>query len=264
MEFLSEDPTYLAGGLGLLAATFFIALRVTQQGKYLLFGLAALAAMATVLVVEQLWVTDNERIEEVVYGLGRAVAASDTQGVLDRVTPDVQFVVGGSSLFPGETTRSMIEARVAAAHFDFLRITQLRTNAGGQSRRGTAEFKVAASGSFQGSYNTLNFGSANSTWSLGLRETSPGVWKINRITPVSVPGGQNVIPTAGFRVSAERPTAPSTTSERLSRSYQATAAASLPLFNTPSTTPGSRPPGEPSPRPAAPPASPSPEAAPVP
>ena len=38
MEFLSEDPTYLAGGLGLLARPFLVALRVTQQGKYLVWA----------------------------------------------------------------------------------------------------------------------------------------------------------------------------------------------------------------------------------
>ena len=36
MEFLSEDPTYLAGGLGLIAVGLLIALRVSQQGKYLI------------------------------------------------------------------------------------------------------------------------------------------------------------------------------------------------------------------------------------
>jgi hypothetical protein len=40
----------------------------------------------------------------------------------------------------------------------------------------------------------LNFGSVNSSWSLGFRETSPGVWKVNRITPVSVPGLPGLAP----------------------------------------------------------------------
>jgi len=197
MEFLSEDPRYLAGGLGLLAASFFIALRVTQQGKYLVWSLLSLGLMALVLVVEWLWVTDSERIEQAVYDLGRAVAASDAPGVLDRLTPDVQLVVGGSvapGFTPGEGTREMIRERVAGSKFDVLRITSLRANAGGQSRRGTAEFRVIASGSSEGPFNTLNFGSVNSSWSLGFRETSPGVWKVNRITPVSVPGLPGLAP----------------------------------------------------------------------
>ena len=35
MTYLLEDPTYLAGGLLLLAGAFLVALKVTQQGKYL-------------------------------------------------------------------------------------------------------------------------------------------------------------------------------------------------------------------------------------
>jgi hypothetical protein len=196
MEFLSEDPTYLAGGLGLLAGSFLIALRLTQQGKYLVWGISSLALMALVLVIEQLWVTDNERIEQVVYELGRAVASSDIPRVLDELAPDVQYVQGGNVLMSGSVLRSYVESTVGAAKFDILRISHLRANAGGQSRRGTAEFRVIASGTFQRSFQ-MNFGTTNSTWSLGLRETSPGVWKINRITPVSIPGGQSVIPTAG-------------------------------------------------------------------
>ena len=42
MTYLSEDPTYLVGGLVLLAGAFFIALYVSQQGKYLISGAVAL------------------------------------------------------------------------------------------------------------------------------------------------------------------------------------------------------------------------------
>ena len=75
MEILSDDPTYLAGGLGLLAGVFLIALRLTQQGKYLVWAAVSLALALVVVGVERVWVTDNERIEETVYGLGRAVAS---------------------------------------------------------------------------------------------------------------------------------------------------------------------------------------------
>src|ERR1700747_282407 len=101
MTFLSEDPTYLAGGLGVFAGGFLIALRVTQQGKYLIWGLASLGLAMTVLLVERFWITDNERIERVVYDLRRAVMASDAEAVLTHLTPDVQYVQHGTSL-PGE------------------------------------------------------------------------------------------------------------------------------------------------------------------
>ena len=32
------------------------------------------------------------------------------------------------------------------------------------------------------------------TWSLGFQETEPGVWKVNRITPVSIPRGVLAMP----------------------------------------------------------------------
>lgn len=217
MEFLSEDPTYLAGGLGLLAGAFLIALRLTQQGKFLVWAGVAFALALLVLGIERVWVTDNERIEQTVYDLGRAVAASDVPGALGLMTPDVQFVARGDPQ-TSETTRGMIELYVSNARFDFLRINQLRANAGGQSRRGTAEFRVVASGSFEGPYNTLNFGTTNSAWSLGLRETSPGVWKVNRITPVSVPGGGlpslNFLPRSGRRDMNLPPSAPPSRSFR--------------------------------------------------
>jgi hypothetical protein len=195
MEFLSEDPTYLGGTLGLLAGAFLIALKMTQQGKYLTWAGVSLGLALLVVAVEQVWVTDNERIEEVVYKLSRAVEASDVPAVLGQLTPDVQYVTGGTTV-PGDATRALVERSVSNATFDFLRIAHLRASAGGQSRRGTAEFKVITSGSYQSSYNQLNFGSHNSTWSLGLRETTPGVWKVSRITPVDVPGGQAVLSVA--------------------------------------------------------------------
>ena len=43
MEFLSEDPTYLAGGLTILAGIFLVALKLTQQGKFLVWAGLSLA-----------------------------------------------------------------------------------------------------------------------------------------------------------------------------------------------------------------------------
>jgi hypothetical protein len=195
MGWLSEDPSVLAGGLGVIGVGLLIALRLTQQGKYLLWALVALGLAGLVVAVEALWVTDNERVEAVVYDLGRAVARSDSAAVLEHLAPDVEYVSGETPL-PGPATRAMIERTLSTAKFDFLRVSHLRAEVGAQSRRGKAEFQVIAGGSFQGSYNTLNFGTTNSSWSLGFRETGPGVWKVNRISPVRLPsGGEAVIST---------------------------------------------------------------------
>jgi hypothetical protein len=193
MTYLSEDPRLLAGGLLLLAGAFVVALRVTQQGKYLIRALVAAGLALAVVVIEWLWVTDNERIEQVVYDLRRAVLNSDAEGVLAHMAPNVQFLQGETAL-GGEATRALIRANLSHTHFDFIRIGNLETTAGRQSRRGTASFQVLAKGTLDTSLATMTIGTANSVWSLGFQETDPGVWKVNRITPVQIPNGALAMP----------------------------------------------------------------------
>jgi hypothetical protein len=189
MEFLFEDPTYLAGGLGILGVAFLIAVRVTQQGRYLIGALAALGLAGAVLVIEHFWVTDAERIEGVVYDLRDAVAASDAERVLTHLTPDVEFVQQGHTTFSGEATRTYIRTLLSNTKFDFVRLTHLKAEASRLSRLGSAEFRVIAGGSTEAPSVTYNFGTTNSDWSLGFEEVSPGVWKVNRITPTRPPSG---------------------------------------------------------------------------
>ncbi len=194
MVYLSEDPTLLAGSLLVLAGGFVVALRVTQQGKYLVRALVAAGLAAAVVVVEWLWVTDNERIEQVVYGLRDAVAHSDVEGVLSYMAPDVQYIRGETSL-DDEATRGFIRANLERARFDIVRISGLETSAAEQARRGTATFHVFSKGTMDTSMGTVSIGStADSLWSLGLRETQPGVWKVNRITPMQLPRGALEMP----------------------------------------------------------------------
>ena len=54
MTYLSEDPTYLAGGLLLLAGAFVVGLKATQQGKYILGAAIALALAIVIVVVERI------------------------------------------------------------------------------------------------------------------------------------------------------------------------------------------------------------------
>lgn len=204
MTMLSEDPTYLAGGLGMLAVVFLVALRVTQQGKFLIWAMVAGGIALLVLGIEWIWVTDNERIEAVVYDLRKAVEASDANGVIKHLTPDIQYEPSRAGRYlQGPTIRGplavgMIQTTLSVTHFDFVRITGLVTHAGAQTRRGTADFQVIASGSTQAGGFTQNFGTTGSTWSLGLRETKPNVWQVERISPVRLPdGAQHVFPSDG-------------------------------------------------------------------
>ena len=188
MEFLSEDPTSLVSGLGVVAVASLIALRVTQRGKFLLAAAVSLALALVVVVIERAWVTQGERIALVVEDLRRAVEASDVEGVTRHLTPDVQYVQGDHTV--GSTiTRTLIRSRLENAGFEFVRVSGLTTAAFPQSRRGTAEFRVMAKGSLRTQLGSATIGSAGSEWSLGFQETSPDVWKVNRITPIRVPGG---------------------------------------------------------------------------
>jgi hypothetical protein len=194
MTYLSEDPTFLAVGLLLVAGAFLVALNVSQQGKYLIWAGVALGLAVTVVVIEWLWVTDNERIEQVVYDLRRGVLNSDVQGVLSHLAPNVQYLQGDVARSEDDT-RALVEANLSRARFDFVRISDLQISAGQQSRRGKAEFRVFTRGSLTGS--APEGGAAVSTWSLGFEETAPGTWKVNRISPLSVPIGLLAIPTTG-------------------------------------------------------------------
>ena len=193
MTYLSEDPTFLAGGLLLLAGAFLLALKVTQHGKYAIRAGVALVLAVAVVLIEWVWVTDNERIEHVVYDLGRAVQSSDADRVLAHLMPTVQYLQGETVLTTG-TTRELIRSNLSNAQFNFVRISDLQTSAGQQSRRGVAEFRVISSGSLHTSQGMINTPTNVTAWSLGFQEAEPSVWKVSRITPVSMPQGVLAMP----------------------------------------------------------------------
>ena len=128
-----------------------------------------------------------------VYDLRRAVLNSDAEGVLIHMAPNVQYLQGDTALSE-DATRALIRANLSHAQFDFVRISDLQTSAGQQSRRGKAEFRVFTRGRLTSSASA-DSGTAVTTWSLGFQETEPGVWKVNRISPVSIPQGILALPT---------------------------------------------------------------------
>jgi hypothetical protein len=193
MAYLSEGGTVAAGGFLLLAGAFLVALKVTQQSKHLVRAGAALGLAVVVVIVDWLWVTDTERIEQVVYDLRRAVLNSDVEGVLVHLAPNVQYVQGGAVL-SAEATRSLIRNNLSDSHFDLIRISELQVSVAQQARRGKAEFHVLAKGVLNTTLGTAGGGTSRSSWSLGFQETEPGVWKVNRITPLSIPGEALILP----------------------------------------------------------------------
>lgn len=170
MTYLSEDPTLLVTILLLVAGVFLVALNVSQQGKYLIWSSIAFVLAVLVLVTEWVWVTDNERIEHVVYELRQAVLNSDAQGVLSHLAPNVQYLQGDIALSE-DATRALVEANLSRARLEFVRISDLQISAGQQSRRGKAEFRAFTRGTLNSGFEG---GTAISAWSLGFEETAPG------------------------------------------------------------------------------------------
>jgi len=192
MTYLSEDPTYVIGGLLLLAGAFVIMLKITQQGKYLLNAGIALTLALAIFLIEWIWVTDIERIEKVVHDVRTAVLKSDPEGVLAHLTEDVRYAGPEMSLSPGDTL-TLIRNNVSNIHLEFARISELKTSVGQQTRRGTAEFRIFTRGSLKSTSILPEARTAVTAWSLGLQETEPGIWKIYRISEVSLVNGSRAI-----------------------------------------------------------------------
>jgi hypothetical protein len=210
MEILSDDPTYLVGALGILAAVFLVLMRVTQQGKFLLWAVVAGALALLVLGIDWIWVTDNERIAAVVEDVRRAVKASDADGVIRHLTPDARVSMSSESQFSrlnlltGDVGRAFIREALANSRFEIVRLSHLRINAGSRTQRGTAEFRVFVNASYRGMHGTHV-----SDWSFGLRKTGPNVWQIERITPMRFPNMRELLVNPGESAEDERPSSKS-------------------------------------------------------
>ena len=186
MYYLAEDPSYVLAALGLVAVGLLVALRVTQQGKFLIWAAIVAAVALGIFGVERYWVTDAERIEAVVYDLADATEASDVDRIKSHLDERVTFGVSGQTT-DGSFLLRMVFPLLRQTHFDFVRIGRLTTGAGDQSRRGSAEFAVTATGIFDQGGTQHPLGSVGTEWSLGFREVSPGVWKVNRVTAIKLP-----------------------------------------------------------------------------
>ncbi len=201
--YVAENPWYLVAMFGAIAAGFLLAARVTQDGRHLARAFVALGVVAALIVVDQLWVTEAERVEGVVRTLGRAVARSDADAALALMDEHVTFSLR-SNTFGEELVLSSVAELLHQVKFDFVRISRLVATAGAQTHRGQAEFKVTAAGAIeQGSMRAF---AGYSEWSLGFRKVASGEWKINRITAVELPQ-YTMLPTIKVKI-PETPTQP--------------------------------------------------------
>lgn len=140
MSWLFEDPTTLivAGVLieGLLAVVFVN----TRQLKVAAFMAGVLALVLVGLAVEQLVVTDYERIEAALDGTARSLRANDVAGVLARIDPQA---AGMRQTVEATLSRARVkDAKVKDLTVRFHRLTSPPT--------AEAEFIGNVKGSFQG------------------------------------------------------------------------------------------------------------------
>jgi hypothetical protein len=182
---IAENPWFLAGAFGLIAVVLLIAMKVTQDGQYLIKALIAFGCAGAILIIEQLIVTENERVEWTVRELSAALLKSDNAKVMDLMDEHVLFSMRSNTL-GDELDLSVLNEKLADLSFDWIHLSRLNTNAGQQTGRGSAEFQVNAGGSLRMNGISHNF-TGNSAWSLGFRRLSNGRWKINRITNLALP-----------------------------------------------------------------------------
>jgi hypothetical protein len=183
--YVAENPWFLVGGLALIGGIFLVALRITQDGKNLTRALIALGLAGLVLIVEQFWVTDAERIEWVVKELADAVANSDGDRVLSLMDDHVTFSMRSNTVGE-ELDLDFVRQVLGDIDFDWVHVSRLTTSAGEQTHRGSADFRVNASGTYRMTLGTKPF-LGPSDWSFGFRRTPTGQWKITRIAVVTLP-----------------------------------------------------------------------------
>lgn len=187
MHYLTEDPWYLLIGLGMAALVCLVALKVTQQGKFLIWAGALGAVGVLVFAFEWFYVTDAERVEAVVYDLAKAIEASDVDRIKTHLDDQVTIGMRGRTM-DGSLTLRLVLPMLRQSRFDFVRVSHLTTSAGSQTKRGSAEFKVTATGTFQEGGSEIPLASPATEWSLGFSERTPGVWKVTRVTALKLPG----------------------------------------------------------------------------
>ncbi len=199
MTWLSENPWPLVGTFGVLIFIFLVAARFTQQGKFLVWAGVCAGLALLFWGIEQIWVTDRERIEAVVYDLADAVKESDYDRIVAHLDDDEFGVPGGA------VGRAFIRGAIERYEFEFVRISNLEVEAGRLTRRGTADFTAHASYRSSGALGGPNYGATPPSglgWSLGFRETEPDVWKVTRIDLTRGPRGlstQDIIRFSGGR-----------------------------------------------------------------
>ena len=206
VSLITENPWPLIFICLAVAAVALIALKFTGRGMFLMWALGAAGLAGLLWLADWYWVTDVERVEQVVQDLAAAVAASKPDRVVALLDPQVSLTQAGSGVgkggevAQGAVAMGIIRAAVTSARFDYVRVRHMTTTAGVQSGQGKCDFQVDAMGTATGGEGLAGFmtGPEGSDWSLGFVRGPDGTWKVSRITAIRLPGGAN-LNMPGFR-----------------------------------------------------------------
>lgn len=184
MTWLSENPWPLAGGCVVLTAVFLVMLKLTTQGRFLVFAGVALAMAGVVLLVEHFWTTDRERIAGVLYDMADAVEQSE----FDRLEAHLssEFRTPG-----GMITMAMMRGTLEHLDFEFIRLSKVTIEAGRLTGRGKADFLAQAAWEEPASIGRPDLNATPPPgvgFSVGFRREPDGEWTVTRIDVISAPG----------------------------------------------------------------------------
>jgi hypothetical protein len=165
----AEDPWPVVCTLAVVAVGLAVAAVGTGRG-HLLVWIAVLGVLAaSVLITEQVWVTDAERIDGVVDSLARAVQREDVEGIVRHLAP--QFRYGGYD-------RHSVAAFAAGVFHEFdvhrVSISQRQTRVARLSRRGTAQFMAVTRAEQSGQTLQPHI----SRWVLTFTQDAAGQWQV--------------------------------------------------------------------------------------
>ncbi len=185
MTWIAENPWPLAGSCFVLAFGFLIAVRLTQQGKYLMRSGIAAALGATILLIEFVWDTDVERIERVIREVARAVQAGDAETISSYLVP-APYQIDGN--IPNARAAMMSVGNVF--EFKTIKIRSPQITAGRLTGRGKADFYAFAAWEETTRMGESDFNATpppGIQFSVGFERTDQNEWKIYRIEIVDAP-----------------------------------------------------------------------------
>jgi hypothetical protein len=188
IQLLAEDVWRILWVIGLAELTLAIALVVTRRGKYLMAMGAVATAGLLLVIIERLWVTDRERIEQIVADMAVAVEHEDAAALVRHLGPNCRF----GQLGRGEIEQ-LAQTALRQVQFDQIHLTQRRVDVYRIRRQARVQFVALSEGSASGTpINRYPTG-----WVLLFDQTNAGTWqvsKIERIDPVTGRPGGTPIP----------------------------------------------------------------------